>query len=284
VLSMFFDSPEFLRLAQLTPRDATASENSTPVCLARVLLEIASDAWNAVDREHYIGMIDDLALRVERGAPTSDPAEILRRIGQVLFHEEGYRGNAKHFFDARNSYLNYVLDRKVGIPISLAALHVAVARKCGLAASGSNLPMHFMVRVELADGPMWVDAFNRGTLLTMTGVTKFIHELSGRPLGVAAHHLAACSDRVLVIRALNNLKAIYLREGNFHAAIRVISRLLALKPGDVDEQRDLGFACFRAGRAREARNWLTPYIDARPNADDLSEVRAVVESLSAGLK
>lgn len=273
MLGIYFNSPEFLRLCR----------GDREINLARVALEIAGDLWTNLDVDHYLNWIDDTAIRVERHAgPT--PEHLLRRLIHVLFEEERLAGNSQRWFDARNSCLNHVIDKRTGIPISLGIVVMAVARRIGLNVSGANLPLHFMVRIDM-DGqpPRWIDAFNAGRIHTEKSVVEFISDIGGKDVAVTAAHLSPASDHAVVVRSLNNLKAIHLREGNFAAATRVIARLLALKPGDMDEQRDLGFACFRAGRAREARNWLTPYIEMCPEAIDVREVRAVVDSISSSL-
>lgn len=263
----FAHSPEFQRLV----RGDDAAD------LARVALEIARDGCPEVDVEAYLARIDRLADRVrDRCRDGAAVRHLLGQINWVLFVEEGLQGNDSAYYDPRNSYLNEVLDRKLGIPISLSVLYLAVAERLGLVMHGVNLPGHFLIRTGQGGQTIFVDPYHGGLLLDRAGCARRVEEVTGQPVALDDASLAPCTSPVLVARMLRNLKAVYLRQGDFAAAVPVLRRLVALSPADPLERRDLGVACLHLERAGESIGHLQAYLDARPQADDADDVGALL--------
>src|SRR5262249_40900984 len=122
--------------------------------LIRIALEIARDAYPALDIGQYVARVEDLAARIRaRCGGLLKPRKILGQINWALFVEEGFTGNQENYFDPRNSYLNEVIDRKTGIPISLSILYWSLADRLGVPLEGVNLPAHFMLRLPEPDAP-----------------------------------------------------------------------------------------------------------------------------------
>lgn len=265
----FEGSPEFLRLLR--------GEDEPD--LTRLALEVARDAYPTLDPAAYLAKIDALAERVrDRCPPGAKPRHILGQINWVLFVEEKFRGNVDDYHDARNSYLNQVLDRRLGIPISLSLLYLAVADRLGLAMSSVNLPAHFVIRADHGPGVVFVDPFHGGELLDRKGCEALVARVTGRePAALPDAALAPCQPRVVVARMLRNLKAAYLREQDFAGSLPVLRRLVALDKADPEERRDLGVACLHAARAGEAIDHLTAYLEARPEADDAEDLAALMK-------
>ena len=263
----FSDSPEFLRLLR--------GEDEPD--LTRLCLELARDAYPALDARSYLARIDDLADRVRDRCPEGAKVRhILGQINWVLFVEEGFRGNVEDYQDTRNSYLNEVLDRKLGIPISLSALYLAIAERLGLAMSGVNLPGHFVVRVGRNESTIFVDPFHEGAFLDRAGCERRVAAALGRSIPLPDSIVAPCSSRDLVARMLRNLKATYLGELDFAAAVPVLRRLVALSKGDHHERRDLGIALLRVGEPGESLAHLAAYRAASPRADDAEAIGALI--------
>jgi regulator of sirC expression with transglutaminase-like and TPR domain len=263
----FAASPEFHRLLAGEPRP----------CLLRIALEIARDAYPELDPGPYLDAVDALAERVrQRCGPGARPRAVLGQINWALFVEEGYEGNRDNYFDPRNSYLNEVIDRKRGIPISLSVLYQAVGERLGLALQGVNLPAHFMLRLDEPGSPVFIDAFHSGELLDPRGCRRRIADLSRNPVTLSDEQLASCPARVVVARMLRNLKAIYLGTSDFVSALPVQRRLAALEQDDPDEQRDLGMVCLQAECVGEAIDPLAAYLAAKPDADDAPQVGALL--------
>lgn len=240
--------------------------------LVRISLEIARDAYPELDIDDYLGRVESLAGRVRDRCAAMKPRSVLGQINWVLFVEEGYTGNTEDYFDPRNSYLNQVIDRKTGIPISLSVLYATIAARVGLPMAGVNLPAHFMLRAGSGDETIFVDPFHSGALLDRRGCERRISKLMGQPVTLSELQLAPCGHDQVVSRMLRNLKALYLTTHDSASALPVQRRLAALNPGDPDEQRDLGMLCLRLDRPAEAVGPLQAYLAARPQAHDADAV------------
>ncbi|MGO9601271.1 MAG: SirB1 family protein [Isosphaeraceae bacterium] len=264
----FRESPEFQSMLQGESRPS----------LARIAMEIARDAYPELDLEHYMRTIEQIATRVRaRCDSRSKPRKILGQINWALFVEDGYEGNRENYFDPRNSYLNEVIDRKKGIPISLSILYGAVAERLDLALDGVNLPAHFMLRLADSFEPLFIDAFHSGELLDRSGCEHRLTELTHSPVVLSDLRIAPCSTREIVARLLRNLKAIYLGTHDYLSALAVQRRLAAVAL-DPMENRDLGMICLQVERHGEAIDPLQAYLDAAPDADDREAVSGLLET------
>ncbi|HMB04681.1 MAG TPA: transglutaminase-like domain-containing protein [Isosphaeraceae bacterium] len=267
--SPFAGSPEFERLLR---RDARPD-------LTRIALEIARDAYPDLEPGPYLERIEALAARVRDRAPAAAKArQVLGQINWVLFVEEGFQGNTEDYYDPKNSYLNQVIERKTGIPISLSVLYRAVAHRLGLVMEGVNLPAHFMLRVDRGDETIFVDPFHAGALLDRQGCERRVAELVDRPVVLSDLELAPCGLDLVVTRMLRNLKAIYLRGHDLSTALPVQRRLAALNPDDPLEQRDLGMLCLQLDRPADAIAPLQSLLDARPEPEDADVIRALLRA------
>jgi regulator of sirC expression with transglutaminase-like and TPR domain len=259
----FAESPEFQRLLRHDSRSD----------LVRITLEIARDAYPSLDIDYYLGKLETLAGRVrDHCPPGAKPRAVLGQINWVLFVEEGFQGNSEDYYDPRNSYLNQVIDRKTGIPITLSVLYASIAAGVGLEIAGVNLPAHFMLRVDSGDATIYVDPFHAGALLDRNGCEQRISQMVGQRVGLSDLQLAPCSHEVIVARILRNLKTIYREQHDYPASLPVLQRLVAMNPGDPYEQRDLGMLCLQLDRPAEAISPLQAYLDARPQAPDAAAV------------
>jgi regulator of sirC expression with transglutaminase-like and TPR domain len=269
VNTRFHDSPEFERLLE----DAESPN------LLRIALELARDVYPELEIDLYLDKVDHLADRIrDRCAAFSQPRKILSQINWVLFVEEGYHGNREDYYDPRNSYLNEVIDRKTGIPISLSVLYRAMADRLGLILEGANLPAHFMLRLSDPAQPLFIDVFNSGDILDRPGCERRLSDLTGRPVTLSESQLAPCPARAVVARMLRNLKAVTLGTQDFPSALHVQRRLAAVAREDPAEQRDLGMICLRLDRPGEAIDPLEAYLHAAPTAEDAGSVADLIRS------
>lgn len=251
----FADSPEFRRLI--------AGERA--VDPARVALELAADAYPGLDIEDYLARIAALSGRVRPRCPSNAGArEVLGQVNWVLFVEEELRGNQDDYYDPRNSYLNEVLDRRLGIPISLSVLYWAIARPLGLSVAGLNFPGHFMLRVDDGQETLFVDPFHSGAILDREACRRRLSEILQQPVDLSDEMTAPAPLAVVVTRMLRNLKSIYLRAEDVPSVLPIQRRLVALNPRDAEEVRDLGVLCLRAERPGEAIDPLQAYLSASP--------------------
>ena len=145
------------RFAELMARD------EAEIDLARACLLIAQDAYPGLDVDGYLGEIERLAARLRGRLPQSqDAGERVAALNQFLFDDLGFSGNADHYYDPRNSYLNEVLDRRTGIPLTLSVLYLEIGRRVGLALEGVSFPGHFLVRLQLRGAMLVFDPFSGG--------------------------------------------------------------------------------------------------------------------------
>ena len=262
----FVDSPEFRRLLDGEPAPD----------IARIALEIARDAYPELDPEPYLERLEILADRVrDRCAMSDPPRNVLGRINWLLFVEEGFKGNTEDYYDPRNSYLNDVLDRKLGIPISLSLVYWRLAERLGLEVSGMNLPAHFMLRVGQGEDAIFIDPFHQVALLDRAGCEERLTQLVGRPIALSEDQISPCRPEQVVTRLLRNLAAIHLQHDDYPAAIPVQRRLAAL---NFDEMRDLGMLYLRVNRPDQAITPLQTYLDTHSEAPDSDELRRLLQA------
>jgi regulator of sirC expression with transglutaminase-like and TPR domain len=265
----FDNNPEFQRLLAGDPRTS----------LLRIALEIARDAYPDLNTDDYIGRVGQLADRIRGRCHCSEqPRALLGQINRTLFVEEGYQGNQENYFDPRNSYLNEVIDRKKGIPISLSVLYRALAEEIGLTLEGVNLPAHFMLRFDEKDQPLFIDLFHAGEILDRGGCERRISELSKKPIVLSDSQLAPCPLRQVVARMLRNLKVIYLGTHDYVSAYQVQRRLAAVACGEPSEQRDLGMICLQVDRPGQSIDPFQAYLEAAPDAEDAESVRDLLKT------
>lgn len=248
--------------------------------LDRAALTFAIEEYPALDVRAYLDRLDamgaELATEIELEA---GPREALRELSAFLFDRLGFRGAFEDDEDPRNSYLNEVLDRRVGISISLSLVYLAVGRRLGLDVQGVGLPGHFLVKHEHPDGTIFVDPYNGGALLTREECFRVAAGALGRPVPERDSLLAAVTPRQLLTRMLYNLKAAYLKRGDLRRALGMSELVLAIFPWDLDEIRDRGVLHHRLGDNVAARRDLDLYLRYRADAPDAAAVRRTLEAI-----
>ena len=249
------------------------------VPLAEAALAIAEEEYPALAVGDYLARLDVLGAAVGRKVGARrDPASTLRALREVLGEEERFRGNADAYYDPRNSFLNEVLERRLGIPITLGVLYIEVAARAGLRLDGVGFPGHFLVKYAGGAREVFVDPFHGGEILSADDcLARFRERAPG--LTLEARHLAAVGPRQILGRMLHNLKKIYVEAGDDVRALWVVDRLLILAPDDLAERRDRGLVEARLGGSTAALADLEAYLAATPDAPDAVEVRALAEQL-----
>jgi regulator of sirC expression with transglutaminase-like and TPR domain len=258
--------------------------------LAQACLMIAQDAYPGLDVERYLGEIERTALRLRARMPRSTGAEErILALNEFLFEDLGYRGNADDYYDPRNSYLNDVIDRKTGIPITLSVIYMEVGRRVGLPLEGVSFPGHFLVRVQVRGGVLVLDPFAGGVLQSEADLRSRLKRVI--PEGVAAdvpvaelpldQFLEPASKRQILARVLRNLKAIYRKIDKPERMLEVLNRMLVLRPEAAAELRDRGYLYQRLECWQPALKDLTEYLEREPDAPDLDDVRVRMMELRA---
>ena len=251
------------------------------VDLAAGALLIAAEEYPQLRVAPYLRRLDLLAERVhDRLAGETAPVVVLEQLCRVLFEEEAFRGNADAYYDPRNSFLNDVLDRRLGIPITLGIVMLEVGWRAGLPLSGINFPGHFLVRYEGEVARLLVDPFDRGRVRWEDEAQGLLDRVYGGMVRLKDEFLAPASRIDILARVLTNLKGIYLNARDDDRALSAIDRILLLRPAATVELRDRGLLLARAGRRDEAVAVLERYLDHSPAAADADRVRSLIDDLS----
>jgi regulator of sirC expression with transglutaminase-like and TPR domain len=248
------------------------------VDLARASLLVACDEYPELELDPYLQRLDTMAETV-RGRLGASPEAAVAGLNRVLFEEEGFRGNTCEYYDPRNSFLNDVLDRRTGIPITLSTVYIAVGRRAGVAVHGVGLPGHFVVRVVAGGGDALVDPFNGGTVLTPQDCQDRLDRIYGGRVRMAADMLAPCPPRSVLARTLRNLKAIYLKADDHERALRTAELLVLLNPGAMEEVRDRGLVLAALECYALAAADLEAYVQAVPHAPETAQLRTRIAQL-----
>ena len=195
----------------------------------------------------------------------------VERFNAYFFDELGFHGNAENYYDPRNSYLNDVIERRTGIPITLAALYCEVGRRAGLRAHGVGFPGHFLAKCLLPDGDVLVDCFNARTV-SRDDCQTLLDSFSPGGGPVTDEMLEIASAREMLSRMLNNLRRIHAGQGDFARALRWIDMDLALRPDSPHGYRERGMLYVQMEQFGKALADLERYAAMQPGSPDLPQV------------
>lgn len=230
--------------------------------LPRLLLEFAADAYPALDASTCLAELARLArmAKAELAGASDDAVCRLTALGTVLYEQQGFRGNEEEYYDPRNSYLNEVLDRRLGIPITLGIVYMNVARTAGLDVFGVGTPGHFVLGMREGKQTWYVDPFTDGEVLTLDQCRRRVESRRGSvgPLDDSAFRPATPLE--IAARVLRNLKAAYAMQNAWPLLLPVQERLAQLLPDFSEERRDLGLVHLRLGDAPRALDLLESYL------------------------
>lgn len=255
--------------------------------LAEAALLIAQEEHPEIDVAAYLRQLDALAAAVRARLPESPaPTEIIQELNAQLFREEGLSGNESEYYDPRNSFLNEVLDRRRGIPITLSVVYLEVGRRLGLSLVGVGFPGHFLVKYASADGDLVLDPFSGGISLSHEELEQRLRRMygEGNPfLSQIPQLLTATSKKEILVRMLRNLKGIYLQQSDFARALAVLDRILLVAPDLAMEIRDRGAVHQRLGHLQAAVQDFRRYVQMAPNAEDSEAIRTLSARMVAQL-
>jgi regulator of sirC expression with transglutaminase-like and TPR domain len=252
------------------------------VDLAEAALTIAAHEYPGLDIAAYLeriaGMAETLRGRLRRDI---SPADTLVALNHYLYEEIGFCGNASDYYDPRNSYLNEVLDRRLGIPITLALVQIEIGRRIGLAMQGVSFPGHFLAKCVVRGGVVVLDPYARGASLSLDELQERLKAQRGGsppPPEMVRHMLAATGKKDILARLLRNLKGIYLERRDPGRALAVSDRIIELTPRAADEYRDRAAIYLDLECPRAALSDFRTYLMLKPGAEDSAVVqRRVVE-------
>ncbi|NJN93183.1 MAG: tetratricopeptide repeat protein [Anaerolineales bacterium] len=232
----------------------------------------------------YLARLDDIAEQVRPALELAhtDEEKVAALTG-YLFGELDFHGNSENYYDPNNSFLNRVLDRRTGIPISLSVICLEVGWRLGLPVSGLGLPGHFIVGYGLPEAPLYLDPFNRGAILSEDDCLALSRVPTSQRLAFREQFLAPAAQKAVLFRMLLNLKQIYLRQESWDRAYRTLDLMLLVQPNQIEELKDRGLVAYRLNRLREATFDLHRYLYLKPNAPDAKWLRQQLEMIEQKL-
>lgn len=265
-------------------RELFTEEARKPAALVRLdkaalLIAAEDEAYRIVDIEKYLSRLDRLAEEARAFLESSNTGET-ETFNQFLFDVKRFAGNQIDYYDPRNSFLNEVIDRRVGIPITLSVVYIEVGRRAGLDVEGVGLPGHFIVRVrELGESDArLVDPFH-GAMLTREDCQDRLDTVYDGLVRLTDEHLSAASAQEILVRMLRNLKSVYTRSNLYRQALGCVERILLLTPEDAGEHRDYGALLARLERFTEAAREMEFYLQEAADASDAAQVRENLNSM-----
>ena len=248
--------------------------------LAKAALYIAQEEYSELDIEEYLNALDAMAIELEERLPLEKyPLKIIQCINKYLYDDLNFTGNAQNYYDPRNSFLNDVIERRVGIPITLALIYIEIARRIDFPMIGIGMPGHFLIRPDVSEIEIFVDAFSSGEVLFRQDCQERLNQIYQQNITLQPEFLAPVTKKQFLARMLTNLKYIYIKQQELEKALFCVERILLLFPSAILELRDRGLLSYQIGRFNQAADDLQAYLIQVPNAQDASTIRHLLEKL-----
>ena len=259
--------------------------------LATPALLIARVGYPRLEPATHLAHLHDMgkaaAKRLSLGEGPDTTQGPIDTLNRYLFEEQGFAGNTTEYEDPRNSFLNQVLERRTGIPITLAVVYIEVARRAGVRVDGVNFPGHFLLRFPFGPdddhaGAVFVDPFHRGAVMSDTDCRALLRQHAGGAVAFEPRMLAPATKLQILVRMLSNLKRIYVGMRSFQQGLALTELLLSIEPSALNELRDRGLLAYHLNDFTTALRSLEAYLrfaHAEPGQDDRSEVWRHVKAL-----
>lgn len=249
--------------------------------LGRAALLMAKCQYPKLDVEVYIAQFDEIADIISNRLSTSskNPLLIIKNINEYFFQELAFQGNKENYYDPRNSFLNEVLVRRLGIPISLSVIYMEVAKRLGLKIDGVGLPGHFLVKCTANDQEIILDPFHQGKELSQTDCQQLITNIYGSGIELKPNFFRAVSKKEILIRMLNNLKNIYISGNDPARALITLETLLILTPQALNEIKERGFVNYSLRKFSQAIKDLEFYLSHSPKTVETENIRKLLNQI-----
>ena len=272
----------------ISPRQLFAQEARQPerdLDLARAALLVAKEQYPGLAVDQYLARLDQLAEEVrDRLADETAPLLVLGALTRSLYERRGFRGNKEAYYDPRNSFLNDVLDRRLGIPLTLGIVMLEVGWRLGLPLQGVNFPHHFLVRFQGDAMDLLIDPFEAGRSRYEDQAQELLDRTYGGKVRLQGSFLRSSTKRDILARLLNNLKGVYLSAGDHARALSIVERLLILRPDGAEEHRARGVLLARVGKREEAIDHLRRWLASAAAGLEADRVRRLILRLERGGK
>ncbi len=256
------------------------SRSDSEINLAEAALLIAAEEYPRLEVALYLEKLENFGERArERAETATNGAEIITSMNATLFDELGFQGNRENYYDPRNSFLNEVIDRRSGLPITLSVIYIEVARQIGFSIHGIGLPGHFIVGHFNPSENFFIDVFNGGRMLTDNALADLVTGMSGGRIEFNSTHLLPVTKKQILTRMLSNLLSIYAGGQDYRRAISSIERILLLIPDSLQHIRDYGLLLAQVEKTNSAIEQLEKYLKQMPDAEDAETIREQIKKL-----
>ena len=256
------------------------SRRDVEIDLAEAALFIAKEEYLDLDIEGYLSKLDRMAAVVrERIRGEIDPYQIIVQINRYLFDEEGFFGNTYEYYEPMNSFLNDVLERKTGIPITLSVIYLEIGRRLNFPLVGVGLPGHFIIKHISSQREILIDPFTRGKILSEEECAEMLNEIYGKDVPFRREFLASTPKKQMLARILTNLKGIYLHLQDYPRALSAVERILLINPRTPQEIRDRGMVYYKLEALPKAMIDFETYLKLAPDAQDASIIKQNIQLL-----
>jgi regulator of sirC expression with transglutaminase-like and TPR domain len=249
------------------------------ISLAEAALQIALDEYPELDISHYKKLLKGWSDSMNAKLSRKPVRNQLDEINQWLFNKMNFTGNIENYYDPRNSFLNDVMDRRTGIPITLSVIYLEMAWALGLAAAGVGFPGHFLVRVIEDSKPIYIDPFHKGNIMTAEECMEFLNELTEGELEFDQKFLSTVNKKEIVVRMLRNLKRIYLEVSNYSKLIKILDHLVIITAGEAEEIRDRGIIYYQMKAFKNALQDFETFLSIAPDSEDAEVIQQYLQVL-----
>ncbi len=272
-------------LARLALPAAPFPQDPFPLDWAALLL--AFDEYPRLQLPLYERLLDDYAVAVRARLPNgflpeSEPLRALATLRQAVYEDAGFRGNREQYYDVRNSYLNEVLDRRLGIPISLALVMLGITRRLGWPVHAVNFPQHFLLAWRSPGTVLPLDTFD-GLVLGAEEVAERWRLATGDVAPDLNEMLTPAEPSMVLIRVLNNIRVVHTRGRRYRLAAMANEKMALLEPENPYHERDLGLLLLGAGDVAAGVSRLENYLQRAPGGEDVPALRERLAHLRAQL-
>ncbi|MDJ0704289.1 MAG: tetratricopeptide repeat protein [Leptolyngbyaceae cyanobacterium MO_188.B28] len=248
--------------------------------LAAAALYIAQEAYPDLDPEVYLNALDVMASEASERMPAEPyPLKIIQALNCYLFEDLKFSGNSLDYYNPRNSFLNDVIDNRMGIPITLSLVYLEIAKRLDFPMAGVGMPGHFLIRPLVEDMTVLVDPFHQGEVMFEEDCQTRLQQIFGGAVQLQPQFLEPIQSKQFLVRMLTNLKMLYIKREEIPQALAAIERILLLFPDNARELRDRGLLYFHTGRLIEARQDLESYLNVQPAGEDAPQILRILQQI-----
>jgi len=251
--------------------------------LAKGALFVAKLEYPELNIDDYMDRIHTLADEIRQDlTDDADAGTVLNKLNKVLFHDNGFEGNSQHYYDPKNCFLNDVIDRKLGIPISLSILYIELGKELGLPLSGVSFPGHFLVKLEIDDGAIVIDPYFGGISLSEDDLEDRLQEFYGDQLNKSHFYglLATSSNKDIITRVLRNLRNVYMDDGHYEKALTMADIMVKYDPDKADAVKARASIYDKLECCIPAVKDYKRYLKINPDSHDVPYIRGRIMILA----